>query len=129
MKTTVARVLDLNDEKTDSFLLTSARSRPHVVGSLIKDPCDSLCRFFVILGSFALTFGDQELKRTSGTELLEMLVSVIGTNGFFILALLIGIGSGKPSLMIASFGAWALYYWSYVRIFPKDIRRSILLKR
>lgn len=102
------------------LMLLAVLSKIHVISYLV---------FFIILGSFTLTFGDQELKRTSGTELLEMLISIIGTNGFFVLALLIGIGSGKPSLMIASFGAFALYYWSYVRIFPKDMRRSILLKR
>ena len=102
------------------LMLLAVLSKIHVISYLV---------FFIIAGSFAFSFSGQELERTSGTELLEMLVSVIGTNGFFILALLMGIGSGKTSLMIISFAALGLYYWSYVRIFPKDMRRSILLKR
>jgi hypothetical protein len=89
----------------------------------------SFLAFIMIICSLALTFRSESLQRNSGTELLEMAVSVVGTNGFFILALLIGIGADKASILIASFGGFALYYWSYIRIFPKEMRRSILSKR
>lgn len=82
-----------------------------------------------VLCSFFLTFGDDLLGNGSGIELLEMAVSIIGTNGFFILALLLGIGSGQALILAASFAGLVLYYWSYIRIFPKEMRRSILCKK
>lgn len=88
----------------------------------------SYLAFFSIFCACALTLGGQPLRRSNGTELLEMAVSIIGSSGFFILALL-GVGSGKTSIIIASVGGLVVYYWSYVRIFPKEMRRSILSRK